>query len=142
MIEMKIDSIRFEYRIEVIRFNPQPVQLDLMFSNAADAAAAIAEISDETVLIDITQRRNHFCVGDFVLWRTSGRALVRIGEHREHNARQRFTSTVPEGKFDFRDDVGSAFVVPLADTIDIDIANAALMHWLATGEATDALLWS
>ena len=139
---MKTDSFRVEYRIEVIRFNPQLVQLDLTCNNAADAAAAIAEVSDETVLIDVTQRRNHFWVGDFVLWRTSGRALVRIGEHREHNARQRCTSAVPEGEIDFRDDDGSTFTVPLADTIDIDIANCALMHWLVTGEKTDALLWS
>ncbi len=135
-------ATRFEYRIEIIRFDPQLVEQVLTFTNAGAAAAAISEVSDETVVIAVTQRRNNFCVGDFSVWRSAGRTLVRLGEHRNHDGRQLFDSDTPTGEVAFRDDDGSNFYVPFAETVDVDVANSAMLHWIVTGDATGALLWS
>lgn len=136
------ENARLRFQIEIIRFDPQVDRAELTFDNAAETMAAIGKVSDETVLIAVTQYRFGYCLGDFTMWRSAGRTFVRRGEHRHHDARQRLHSAEPVGVVVFRDDDGSHFEMPFADTVCAQLATSELVHWIITGEVTDELLWS
>jgi len=136
------ENAPFRFQIEIIRFDPQVNRVELTFNNSAETIAAIGEVSDETVLIAVTQYRYGYCLGDFTVWRSAGRTFVRRGEHRSHEARQKLHSAEPVGVVVFRDDDGSHFEMPFADTVSAQVAASELNHWIITGEVTDELLWS
>jgi len=99
-------------------------------------------LDDETSFIAIADIRGNTCWGQLLVWRSAGRALVRLNEHREHYASYPDTSSIPPGDASFLDEDGSTFYVPLANTVSVESAKEALLHWLSTGDTTSALLWS
>jgi hypothetical protein len=99
-------------------------------------------VDDETAVIFAADIRDHIDYGNFYVWLCAGRAYVRLDEHREHYASFRDVTTIPRGEAVFFDEDGSTFSASLAATVSVASAKEALAHWLATGEATTALLWS
>jgi hypothetical protein len=130
------------YKVELIRFQPAPVKQEFSFSDVADVKKVAIQFDDETSIIAIADVRGNVCWGEFCVWRSAGRALVRLGEHREHFASYPDTSAVPPGEAPFLDDDGSEFHEANANTVSVYSAIEALMHWLSTGEKTSALQWS
>ncbi|MBC3916929.1 hypothetical protein H8L32_05520 [Undibacterium sp. CY18W] len=130
------------YEVEIIRFQPVHIKQEFSFSSAVEATKVALELDDETSFIVIADIRGNACWGEFLVWRSEGRALVRLNEHREHFASYRDISAIQTSDVSFLDDDGSVFDIPLANTVSVESAKEALLHWLLTGEATIALLWS
>ncbi|MES2036667.1 MAG: hypothetical protein V4495_02425 [Pseudomonadota bacterium] len=130
------------YEVEIIRFQPVHIKQEFSLSNAVEATKMALELDDETSFIAIADIRDNACWGEFLVWRSEGRALVRLNEHRQHFASYQDASAIQTGNATFLDDDGSAFHTPLAHTVSIESAKEALVHWLSTGNATTALIWS
>lgn len=111
-------------------------------AEAAQAAAVIANLAAGAAVIFVADIRDHIDHGNFYVWWSAGQAYVRLDEHREHYASYRDTATIRQGEAMFLDEDGASFSVLLADTVSASAAKEALAHWLLTGRATDALVWS
>jgi len=130
------------YTVELVRFQPALIKQEFSFPDVAHVKKVAVQFDDETSFIAIADIRGNVCWGEFLVWRSGGRALVRLGEHREHFASYPDSSAVSQGDASFLDDDGSEFHVPRANTVSVASAKEALMHWLSTGEKTSALQWS
>jgi hypothetical protein len=130
------------YEVELIRFRPVHIKQEFSFAAAAEAARVASGLDDETSFIAIADIRDNTCWGELLIWCSGGRALVRLNEHREHFASYPDTSSIPQGDASFLDDDGSTFYIPLANTVSVESAEEALLHWLSTGGTTSALTWS
>ena len=130
------------YEIEITRYQPRPILQKFSFAEAAEASTIVSVVDDETAVIFVANIRDHIDYGNFYIWLCAGRAYVRLDEHREHYASFRDVTTIPRGEAVFFNEDGSTFSAPLAATVSVASAKEALMHWLATGRATTALLWS
>lgn len=130
------------YEIEITRFKPQPTLQKFSIADAAEASNVVSGVDHETAFIYVADIRDHVDYGNFYVWRCAGRAYIRLDEHREHYGSFRDVTTIPRGEAEFFDEDGSTFSVSLAATISVASAKEALAHWLATGLATTALLWS
>jgi len=130
------------YEIEITRFQPQPTLQKFSVAEVAKAATVVSGVDDETAVIYVADIRDHVDHGNFYLWLCAGRAYVRLDDHREHYGSYRDVTTIPRGEAVFFDEDGSTFNASLAATVSVESAQDALAHWLATGRATPALLWS
>ena len=130
------------YTVELVRFQPAPIKQDFSFSEVADVKRVAVQLDDETSIIAVADVRGNVCWGEFLVWRTGGRAHVRVNEHRGYFASYPDTTAAPPGETSFLDDDGSEFHVPYANTVSVESAKEALLHWLSTGEKTSALRWS
>ena len=130
------------YKIEITRFQPHGTKQRLAVADAAQAAAVIANLDDGAAVIFVADIRDHIDHGNFYVWWSAGQAYVRLDEHREHYARYRDTATIRQGEAMFLDEDGASFSVLPADIVSVSSAKEALVHWLLTGRATDALIWS
>jgi hypothetical protein len=130
------------YEIEITRFKPQPTLQKFSLADAAEASSIVSSVDDETAVIYVADIRNHVDCGNFYVWLCAGLAYVRFDEHREHYGSFRDFTTIPHGEAKFFDEDGSTFSASRAATISVASAKEALSHWLATGRATIALLWS
>jgi hypothetical protein len=130
------------YEIEITRFQPQPILQSFSLADAAEVSAVLAGVDDETAVIFIANIRDRIDYGNFYVWLCAGRAYVRLDEHREHYASVRDAATIPQGEVVFFDEDGATFSALLAATVSARSAKEALEHWLTTGHATTALLWS
>lgn len=75
--------------------------------------------------------------------RCSGnRALARILEHREHDARDPNAESVGDNDIVFRDDDGSRFSVAAGETVSREAALKALRMWIMDQRFADIFLWS
>lgn len=81
--------------------------------------------------------------GEFHIWLSAGRALVRLDEHREWHA---MDSAWPEfaagGDAWFSDSNGTAFPAQAAETVSRSHAMDALAFWLQTGQMLPSLTWT
>jgi hypothetical protein len=111
-------------------------------AEAADGSTVVFGVHDETAVIYVADIRDHVDYGNFYVWLCAGRAYVHLDEHREHYGYSRDVTTIPRGEAVFFDEDGSTFSASLAATVSVASAKEALAHWLATGRATSALLWS
>ena len=99
-------------------------------------------MDDEIAVIYVADILNHVDWGNFCVWLCAGRAYVRLDEHRERYGSYRDVTTIPGGEAEFFDEDGATFSASLAATISVASPKEALVHWVATGRATAALLWS
>jgi hypothetical protein len=130
------------YEIEITRFQPQPILQKFSLVEAAEALIVVSDVDDEKAVIYVADIRDQNDHGNFYVWLCAGRAYVRLDEHREHYGSFRDVTMIPRGETVFFDEDGSTFTASLAATISVASAKEALAHWLATGQATAALLWS
>lgn len=130
------------YEIEITRFQPHPTLQKFSVAETAEASTVVSGVADETAVIYVADIREHVDYGNFYVWLCAGRAYVRLDEHREHYGSFRDVTTIPRGEAVFFDEDGSTFSASLAATVSVASAKEALAHWLATGRATTALLWS
>lgn len=130
------------YQLEITRFQPLPTLQKFSLAEAAEAATVVAGVDDETAVIFVANIRDQIDYGNFYVWLCTGRAYVRLDEHREHYGSYRDVSTIPPGEAVFFYEDGSTFSASLSATVSVASAREALAHWLATGRATTALLWS
>jgi hypothetical protein len=130
------------YEIEITRFQPQPILQKFSLAEAAKALTVVSRVDDETAVIFVADIRDQTDYGNFYVWLCAGRAYVRLDEHREHFGSVLDVTTIPPGEAIFYDEDGSTFIASLAATVSVASAKEALAHWLATGRATTALLWS
>jgi hypothetical protein len=130
------------YEIEVTRFEPRPSLQKFSLAEAAEALTVVSGLDDETAFIYVADIRDHVDYGNFYVWLCAGHPYVRLDEHRDHYGSFRDTMTIAPGEAVFLNEDGSAFGVSLAATLSVAAAKGALMHWQATGLATNALLWS
>lgn len=130
------------YEIEITRFQPQPIKQSLSLADAEEASTVLLSVEDETALIFVADIRGRIDYGNFYIWISAGRAIVRLDEHREHYACARDAAAMSNCEAVFIDEDGSTFYAPLDTTVSVSSAKEALAHWLATGTATTAFLWS
>lgn len=130
------------YEIEITRFQPQPIVQKFSLAEAAEASTLVSGVDDETAVIFVADIRDRVDYGNVYVWLCAGRAYVRLDEHREHYASFRDIAAIPRGEAVFFDEDGSTFSTSLAATVSVALAKDALAHWLTTGRATTALLWS
>lgn len=130
------------YEIDITRFQPQPILQKFSLAEAAEASSVVSGVDDETAVIFVADIRDQIDYGNFYVWLCAGRAYVRLDEHREHYGSFPDVTTIPRGEAVFFDEDGATFSASLAATVSVASAKEALAHWLATGRATTALMWS
>jgi hypothetical protein len=97
----------------------------------------------EPCVVTVAHRDGKVSYGEFHLWLSSGRALVRLDEHREWHATDRDgAATGGSGDVEFRDTDGSAFSASFGETVTRSQALDALAFWLRTGGMLPDLTWS
>ncbi len=79
--------------------------------------------------------------GNFLIWSSAERSLVRLHEHREFCAFDPDTQAIDMKPITFLERDGSSFEEPYASTVGHAQAIAALAHWLPKQGRLPELMW-
>lgn len=132
------------YDIEVTTFTPDLGTSRTVVNTMDEAwtAARAVEIIDECVLLVGRHERN-ITRGDFHIWLSGDRALVRVDEHREWFAIDPArVASATAGDTWFTDSDGTTFPAQNAETVSRSQAFEALDCWLRTGGRLPSLTWA
>lgn len=128
------------YEIEVTTFAPRLAAHQFETADPVKAASYLDEQLESICCVVVAASESEVDLGNFILWLSGERALVRLDEHREHFA----SSPNIDGRNSpivFRDDDGSSFSVAVERTVARQDAVAALRFWLSSQARTASLNW-
>ena len=116
---------------------------------SARTAADFLILHFETAsFVELSWGRGNLSFGEFMIWLSDERALVRLDEHREHYATDSsITYDIRQGSVTFQD-VGQwgfgteIYTQNFDQTVTKAQALAAALHWLETGEKSESLQWT
>lgn len=106
------------YEIEIARFAPRPVASVTTTGIAAEAERVVrADVCDPCVVL-VAHHDGAVSRGEFHIWLSVGRALVRLDEHREWHAMDpAWAEFAAGGDAWFRDSDGTTFRAQAAEAI-------------------------
>ncbi len=129
--------------IEITHFEPEPITTRSTVNSASEAEALVREGADTASYVLVARHEGEVSLGEFHIWLSGDRAIVRLDEHREryatHPAR---ISSIGGGEIWFRDVDGMPFPAQVAETVTRSRALEALNQWLRTGEMLPGLAWA
>ena len=80
-------------------------------------------------------------LGEFELWCSGARAVARILEHREHDARDPKAASAGLDDLTFTAEDGSEFTVTFAETVSRELAVEAARAWVRDQSHPSVLAW-
>jgi hypothetical protein len=106
------------YEIEITRFAPEPVASVTTTGIAAEAERVVRADAGEPCVVLVAHHDGAASRGEFHIWLSAGRALVRLDEHREWHAMEpAWAEFTAGGDAWFRDSDGTEFPAQAAETI-------------------------
>jgi hypothetical protein len=131
------------YEIEITRFEPVPTTVRTTASNPSEAEALVREGADGALYVLVACHEGEVSLGEFHVWLASGRAIVRVDEHREwHASDVAWAEAAAAGEVWLNDCDGTFFSAQVAETVSRSQAFAALGYWLRRGEKLPSLRWA
>jgi hypothetical protein len=96
------------YEIEITRFAPGPVAWGMTTDIAAEAERVVRTDACEPGVVRVAQHDGAVSRGEFHIWLSAGRALVRLDQHREwHGMDSAHAESAAGGDAWFRDSGGT-----------------------------------
>lgn len=131
------------YEIEITRIEPQPITTRTTTSSASEAEALVRRGAGDPCVVTVAHHEGEISVGEFRIWMASGRAVVRLDEHRDwYAADSEAAAPDSEREMTFIDDDGSFFDAPASGTVSQSQALDALGFWLGTRKKLPTLTWA
>lgn len=131
-----------EWELETVRFDPLPRRTSAIAFSSEQASALLEIPSEEQYFVRVSLSDENVSWGEFELWCSGARALARILEHREHEARDPEAESAGLGDVTFKDVDGSHFTVTFAETVPRERAAEAARAWVRDQEHPSVLVWS
>lgn len=117
-----------------------PVRAVVRIRTGAAGIEAAARAAGRSGYIRVGDHADGISFGEFHVWLSGDRAIVRLDEHRGWYARDPALRGM-SGEIPFHDEDGSVFAEALENTIPRVQAMEALARWLATSEKLPELTW-
>ncbi|HEX6040015.1 hypothetical protein, partial [Longimicrobium sp.] len=115
------------YEIEITRFVPAPVVSVTTTGIAAEAERVVRLDAVEPCVVLVAHHDGSVSRGEFYVWLSAGRALVRLDEHRERHAMDpAHADSAAGGDAWFRDSDGTTFPAQAGETVSRSQAMDAL----------------
>jgi hypothetical protein len=130
------------WELETIRFDPEPKRTLVVVHSRDEAITALEVPKDSHCFVRVSLSEGNVSWGEFELWCSDNRAVARILEHREHNARERYATVIERDEVVFRNEDSSLFRVRFSETVPRESAVIALEEWMRDLKHPEALLWS
>src|SRR5262245_19035363 len=130
------------WELEAVTFNPVLRQTSVTASSREQASAVMQVPTDEQCFVRISLSEGDVSRGEFELWCSGDRAVARILEHREHDARDLEVAPAGIGDAVFRYEDGSPFTATFAETVPRELAVEALRSWVQGQDRPSVLVWS
>jgi hypothetical protein len=128
------------WELETVRFSP--LRRTTATASSSDEAVAVLDVpSDEQCFVRASLTEGNVSWGEFELWCSGARAVARILEHREHDARDPKAASAGLGDLTFNAEDGSEFIVTFAETVSREVAGEAARAWVRDQSHPSVLAW-